>query len=168
MLRPSIIAASFEEPAPGWTDSVKLLGGFYAIAGYGGLKDLPINPKLIGDQIPVDFVCNQLLAALPVCVMNSRTQGAQDTVMITHSCSSSSNGFTWGETIHALEEHWQADPFDGALRTPALRAHSSQRSYKTAFKLYNEVPSRGWYYVTRILGTKKQHSSAKEYLNYVQ
>jgi fatty acyl-CoA reductase len=60
-----MIAASFEEPVPGWTDSLGVLGGFYAITGHGILRDLPMNPKLINDQIPVDFVCNQLLAAIP-------------------------------------------------------------------------------------------------------
>lgn len=49
IIRPSIIAASFEEPVPGWTDSLGLIGGFYAIAGHGILRDLPLNPKLIGD-----------------------------------------------------------------------------------------------------------------------
>jgi fatty acyl-CoA reductase len=58
IIRPSILAASFEEPMPGWTDTVNLLSGIYAIAGLGVLKDLPLNPMLIGDQIPVDFVSN--------------------------------------------------------------------------------------------------------------
>jgi hypothetical protein len=56
--RPSIIAASFKEPVPGWTDTLGLLSGFYAIAGHGIMRDLPLNSKLLGDQIPVDFVCN--------------------------------------------------------------------------------------------------------------
>lgn len=63
IVRPTIIAASHSEPFPGWTDSLGLLSGLYAIAGHGILKDLPINPQLIGDQIPVDFVCSQLIAA---------------------------------------------------------------------------------------------------------
>ena len=49
IIRPSIIAASLAEPFPGWTDSLGLMGGFYAIAGHGILRDLPLNPKLIGD-----------------------------------------------------------------------------------------------------------------------
>jgi len=49
IIRPSIISASFAEPVPGWTDSIGLIGGFYAIAGHGILRDLPLNPKLIGD-----------------------------------------------------------------------------------------------------------------------
>ena len=49
VIRPSIIAASFEEPMPGWTDSTNMLGGFYTIAGHGILRDLPLNPKIVGD-----------------------------------------------------------------------------------------------------------------------
>jgi alcohol-forming fatty acyl-CoA reductase len=49
IIRPSIISASLAEPFPGWTDSLGLIGGFYAIAGHGILRDLPLNPKLIGD-----------------------------------------------------------------------------------------------------------------------
>jgi hypothetical protein len=35
-----------------------MLGAFYTAAGLGIMRDLPINPKLISDQIPVDFVVN--------------------------------------------------------------------------------------------------------------
>lgn len=57
-IRPSIIAAAFSEPVPGWTDSLGLINGFYAIGGHGIMRDLPVNPKMIGDQIPVDYVSN--------------------------------------------------------------------------------------------------------------
>jgi hypothetical protein len=63
-----MIVASFEEPVPGWTDSLGVIGGFYAIAGHGILRDLPMNPKLLMDQIPVDILANQILAALPFSV----------------------------------------------------------------------------------------------------
>lgn len=49
IIRPSIMAASFAEPVPGWTDSTNFLGGFYTMAGSGILTDLPLNPKLLGD-----------------------------------------------------------------------------------------------------------------------
>jgi hypothetical protein len=58
IIRPSIVAAAFEEPFPGFTDSLGLLGRFYAVAGLGVMRDFPINPKMISDQIPVDFVSN--------------------------------------------------------------------------------------------------------------
>ena len=64
--------ASFQEPVPGWTDSLNLLGGFFTLAGHGFMRDLPLNPKFLGDLIPVDFVSNQLLASIPIFVHNVR------------------------------------------------------------------------------------------------
>jgi len=48
-IRPSIISASLSEPVPGWTDTIGLISGFYTIAGHGIMRDLPINPNMIGD-----------------------------------------------------------------------------------------------------------------------
>jgi len=49
IIRPSIISASLEEPFPGWTDSIGLIGGLYLLAGLGILRELPGNPNNIGD-----------------------------------------------------------------------------------------------------------------------
>ena len=57
-VRPSIIAASLEEPFPGWTDSISLEGGIYLITGLGILRELPVTGSNIADQVPVDLVAN--------------------------------------------------------------------------------------------------------------
>jgi hypothetical protein len=49
LLRPSIIAAALEEPFPGWTDSIGLVGGIYMIAGLGILRDVPGDENNIAD-----------------------------------------------------------------------------------------------------------------------
>jgi fatty acyl-CoA reductase len=49
IFRPSIISASLEEPVPGWTDSIGLIGGIYMVAGLGILRELPCNENNIGD-----------------------------------------------------------------------------------------------------------------------
>ena len=58
ILRPSILAAALEEPVPGWTDSITNLGGIVLTVGIGILKDFVVNPNLIADIVPVDFVVN--------------------------------------------------------------------------------------------------------------
>ena len=58
IIRPSIIGASLEEPVPGWTDSIGLIGGIYLLAGLGILREVPGNATYIGDQVPVDIVAN--------------------------------------------------------------------------------------------------------------
>ena len=167
ILRPSIIAAAHSEPFPGWTDSLGLLGGFYAIAGHGILRDLPLNPKLIGDQIPVDFVSNQLLAASALAVRRFRQSQGQDALTVTHSCTSASNGITWGDVIQALEGYWARDAYENAIAHPKLHAHTNARSYRMAFRLRSEVPASTLYYLTKIIGTKKMHQGAGEYRDYV-
>jgi hypothetical protein len=49
LLRPSIIGAAFEEPSPGWTDSIGLEGGIFLVAGLGILRELPGDPATIAD-----------------------------------------------------------------------------------------------------------------------
>jgi len=49
ILRPSIIAAALDEPVPGWTDSIGLMGGIYLLFGLGIMKDLPADENSIGD-----------------------------------------------------------------------------------------------------------------------
>ena len=165
IIRPSIISASLAEPFPGWTDSLGLIGGFYAIAGHGILRDLPLNPKLIGDQIPVDYVSNQILAAIPIMVKEFRETGTA--FLVTHACSSSSNGLTWGDTIDILTNYWKRDPFDKAIAAPILRAHTTDASYKWAFRYKSELPTNVLYALTRVIGTKKIKADVAELKNYV-
>lgn len=168
IIRPSIFAASYEEPVPGWTDSTNLLSGIYAIAGLGVLKDLPLNPAYIGDQIPVDFVCNQILAAVPAAVKQFRESKGANNLLITHACTSSTNAITWGETISILEAYWRRDPFDKALAEPTLRTHPNFSTFDRQFKLYNELPVKSWYFVTRFLGSRNMKNKAQSTLKYVQ
>jgi len=65
IIRPSIIGAAFQDPVPGWTDSLGMAGGIFLLGGLGILKDLPGDAANIGDFIPVDFVANQILITLP-------------------------------------------------------------------------------------------------------
>lgn len=65
IIRPSIIESSLSEPEPGWLDGLKVADGMIAPFSKGRLPDFPGNPRTIIDLIPVDFVINATLAALP-------------------------------------------------------------------------------------------------------
>ena len=128
ILRPSIIGASLEEPFPGWTDSITLAGGIYLIGGMGILRDLPGDENVIGDQIPVDLVSNQLLGHIPMAVHNYRTTG--EALLVTHASSSQVNPLRWKETIQYLTSYFHRSPIVSRAFNPSITFYNNKKVYK--------------------------------------
>lgn len=57
-----IVISAFKEPFPGWVDSVNGCIGVAIATGKGVLRTMLVDPKKQGDLIPVDIVCNALIA----------------------------------------------------------------------------------------------------------
>ncbi len=57
----SVIPA-WEEPIPGWVDNLNGPTGLLTAAGKGVLRTMHCNGKYDADLIPVDVVCNGLIA----------------------------------------------------------------------------------------------------------
>lgn len=53
----------------------------------------------------------------------------KQSLLVTHSASSASNGVTWGETINAAMEYLKREPFDKAAGTAELVGHSDKSKY---------------------------------------
>lgn len=116
-----------------------------------------------------------MLAAIPVCLMKSKNsfKVVQDSklpdlpIIVTHCCSSSSNGVTWGDTIHAFNSYVAIDSFDKAVMKPKLTPHVNQRLYEWSFKLKSEIPSNALYFLSKVVGSKKTKADVKELRDYV-
>ncbi|MBM3214325.1 hypothetical protein FJZ36_05370 [Candidatus Poribacteria bacterium] len=65
IIRPSIIESSLVEPEPGWIDGLRMADPIIVAFGKGRVPDFPADPSIVMDLIPVDFVVNAMLAALP-------------------------------------------------------------------------------------------------------
>jgi long-chain acyl-CoA synthetase len=65
LLRPAIIEGSYEEPAPGWIDGLRMADPMIMAFGRGKLGEFPAKPNIPIDIIPVDHVANAMIAALP-------------------------------------------------------------------------------------------------------
>lgn len=57
-----IVISAFKEPFPGWVDTVNGCIGVAIVTGKGVLRTMLVDPKKQGDLIPVDIVCNALIA----------------------------------------------------------------------------------------------------------
>ena len=63
VMRPSIVAASWKEPRPGWVDNYNGPSGVFAGIGKGVLRTIYCMRDSVADMVPVD-VCINLLCAI--------------------------------------------------------------------------------------------------------
>lgn len=64
IVRPSIVAASYYEPVPGWVDALTAAGGLILTASLGVVHEFTCRPEMTADVVPVDFVVVVILKAL--------------------------------------------------------------------------------------------------------
>lgn len=62
VVRPSIIATTYHDPLPGYTDNIYGVNGITAGAGVGLLRICLINEDLKANIVPADYVVNCVLA----------------------------------------------------------------------------------------------------------
>lgn len=46
-------------------------------------------------------------------------------LLITHCCSSPSNGVTWNDVINIMEDYFANDPYENEIYPPKLTAHTN-------------------------------------------
>ncbi|XP_053699104.1 putative fatty acyl-CoA reductase CG5065 [Sabethes cyaneus] len=63
IVRPSIVTGALKEPFPGWIDNVYGITGIMMEIGRGTISSIMCDQKCVMDVIPVDIVCNTLIAA---------------------------------------------------------------------------------------------------------
>nr|XP_029709727.1 putative fatty acyl-CoA reductase CG5065 [Aedes albopictus] len=63
IVRPSIVTGSVKEPYPGWVDNVYGITGIMMEIGRGTISSIMCDQDCVMDVIPVDIVCNTLIAA---------------------------------------------------------------------------------------------------------
>ena len=69
IIRPSIIGWAAFEPCEGWVDAISAATAVYLAGCLGMVKELNAIVDYIGDQIPVDY-CSNLIIAATADIMN--------------------------------------------------------------------------------------------------
>lgn len=62
IIRPAIIATTYLDPLPGYTDNIYGVNGVVTGAGVGILRILHINNEMKANIVPADFVVNATVA----------------------------------------------------------------------------------------------------------
>jgi nucleoside-diphosphate-sugar epimerase len=103
IIRPSIIEGSLAEPEPGWIDGYRMADPIIVAFGKGRVPDFPANPEIVMDLIPVDFVVNAILGAIPDL---AEKRGLQ----IYHVASGTQNPLYMRDLYAYTREHFRRNP----------------------------------------------------------
>lgn len=135
IVRPSIVGCSYTEPVPGWVDVISAAGAVYTAMGMGVLKFLPGSPKNIGDVIPVDYVANSILVAVPVIYKQTGKY------FICHAASSSENPMCWGYPLNSVQKYFHNNPPPRAIAPAEFSFARTPQMYQLRFFLQYSIPS---------------------------
>ncbi|CAD8153134.1 unnamed protein product [Paramecium octaurelia] len=152
-VRPSIVGASWKDPTPGWIDSLVASSAIFFFVGLGLIKTLNGDECLIGDQVPVDYVADFILAA-------GAYQNGRKEVSVYHCCSSAKNPMTWqlAKEVNAL--FWTRSPSSQQFSKPNLTFYKNEKIYKIMSKVKN-APALIYYQVANKIGNKEMKIQAK-------
>ena len=115
IVRPSVICPSYQEPMPGWVDSINGPMGVLLGASSGILRTVHGNPKVCPDLIPVDFTVNIIIAA-GASIAQSDAKEAK-----VYNCTSSKQmPITWNEFLDLSKETHKHYPSTKVLWYPGF------------------------------------------------
>lgn len=130
--RPSIIDAAYSEPYPGWIDSLAAAAGVMISSGIGALHELISDPSKIGDQIPVDFVANQIIAITAMRNRKIRTP-------VYHLGTSDDNPLTWEDTHDFMTTNQRLNPIEKLIDKPYFKLIKNRKRYEVRFLLKSSL-----------------------------
>jgi hypothetical protein len=134
ILRPAIINASIKEPMPGWTDTLSAAGGLSVAGGSGVLKYVYAKEDNIADLIPVDYVCNGIIASTALLAN-------KPALNVVHSNSSNSNPITWSGFMNIGYRYLTKQPLSTQAFKPKAVFSDNKKYIDTMFFLTSKLPT---------------------------
>ena len=105
---------------------------------------LPGNPHFVGDQIPVDYVSNILIAA-------TANHAWKDSLEIVHAATSSINPFTWTMTIKYIVAYFDRFNFPGSLAKTNCSFFGNKRVFDSVVNLKVKLPEKAYGFIAYLV-----------------
>ncbi|CAG7731700.1 unnamed protein product [Allacma fusca] len=169
IVRPSIVAATYEEPIPGWVDNINGPSGIFVACGKGVLQSLLCDTEKRLDVIPLDHVVSLIVAA---AWYTSKTRCSQNKMesnelAIYNCCSGTENPFYLSRTIPMAQKAFWNTPFDKVLWYPGPWITTSPIIHYVADIFLHFIPAHLLDLKTKLSGddypVKKSHSMVSIY-----
>ncbi|XP_058448455.1 putative fatty acyl-CoA reductase CG5065 [Malaya genurostris] len=149
IVRPSIVTGAIKEPFPGWIDNVYGITGIMMEIGRGTISSIMCDQKCVMDVIPVDIVCNTLIAA---AWENAMT--ISNPIRVYNCTSGSVNPIKWHE-YGAITEKWSVrNPTKYVMLYPGFRFRTNRMLHKIVELFLHFLPAYLFDLVMRAQGSK--------------
>lgn len=136
IVRPSIVCPSYEEPHPGWVDTVNGPMGVLIGASSGLLRTVHGNGDVIPDLIPCDFVVNSIVVA------GASVATCEHKELKIYNCTSSKQlPITWNQFLDLSRDVYKHSPSTKVIWFPGGRMCSSYAFYLFYFTLFQLIPA---------------------------
>lgn len=136
IVRPSIVCPSYEEPFPGWVDTINGPMGVLIGASSGLLRTVHGDGDVIPDLIPCDFVVNSIIVA------GASVASCDNKELKIYNCTSSNQlPITWNQFLDLSRVVYKSFPSTKVVWFPGGRMCSNYLFYLVYFVLFQLIPS---------------------------
>ncbi len=135
IVRPSVVAATWQRPFPGWIDSAAAFGGCMLYIGLGVIRAFNGDPKVRLDVVPVDEVSTRVVEAALVAAPPAPAEG----VRIIAACAGLENSSRLDLSAHATQTYFAARP--GTVAVPSVFLGSYEHGFKNADIVRRAIPT---------------------------
>jgi len=109
-----------------------MAGALYILGGLGILKVLKGDPKIIGDQIPVDFCSNAIIVA-------GAKYANSPQLTVVHCATSASNPVSWGYCTDVVCTYWKNFPPQKRVGDCSFHLQKNEKFLKVTDLYYKDV-----------------------------
>nr|XP_012220659.1 PREDICTED: putative fatty acyl-CoA reductase CG5065 [Linepithema humile] len=136
VIRPSIVAACWKEPVPGWVDNMNGPTGLMIGAGKGVIRSMLCNADYLTDLVPCDMAVN-------ATIVLSWQVGSEKSAkpLFLNATANHENQISWGDALEIGKKHVIANPFSQPLWYPGGRITSSKILHWLAIILMHIIPA---------------------------
>ncbi|CDW88677.1 male sterility protein [Stylonychia lemnae] len=146
ILRPAIIISAYEQPQPGWIDSLAAAGALTLFATIGALQFVPSNKNNRGDMIPVDFVSNSVL-------VGTAFQANRNSLQIQHCATSHQNPILWVDYVIHVLDYARKKPMENIIGNIQCKFVPEKTYYRMKY-LKTTLPTKALTYISQYGGSQ--------------
>ncbi|KAK7868047.1 hypothetical protein R5R35_007497 [Gryllus longicercus] len=138
IVRPSIVTPAWQEPTPGWVDSLNGPVGLVVGAGKGVIRSMLCGRHFKAEAIPVDMAANIIIAAPWDATVHRAKEKA--TPVYNASCGDVVR-ITWGEVLDRGRKLVYETPFEGVVWYPDGDIRDSRLVHALIVFFFHTLPA---------------------------